>query len=69
MKIKEPVKIRPENPGLGLGGACASYRISLQIRDNETSAINRPRGAGKTAFLSCLDGFFLPVAGEVCYDW
>jgi branched-chain amino acid transport system ATP-binding protein len=62
------VKLRVENISLSFGGVRALTDVSLDIRDNEITAIIGPNGAGKTALLNCINGFYKPQKGEIYYD-
>jgi branched-chain amino acid transport system ATP-binding protein len=62
------VKLRVENISLSFGGVRALTDVSLEVRDNEITAIIGPNGAGKTALLNCINGFYKPQKGEIYYD-
>jgi branched-chain amino acid transport system ATP-binding protein len=62
------VKLRVENLSLSFGGVRALTDVSLEIRDNEITALIGPNGAGKTALLNCINGFYKPQKGEIYYD-
>jgi branched-chain amino acid transport system ATP-binding protein len=61
-------RIRIDNLSLSFGGAKALTDVSLDIKDREILAIIGPNGAGKTCILNCLNGFYKPQKGEICFD-
>jgi branched-chain amino acid transport system ATP-binding protein len=65
---EKKVKLRAENLSLSFGGVRALTDVSLDIRDNEITAIIGPNGAGKTALLNCINGFYKPQSGEIYCD-
>jgi branched-chain amino acid transport system ATP-binding protein len=61
-------KIEIKNLSLSFKGVKALSDVSLDIRDNEILAIIGPNGAGKTCLLNCINGFYKPQEGEICYE-
>ncbi len=68
IESKNPVKLRIERLSLSFGGVTALDNVSLDIRDNEILAIIGPNGAGTTALLNCINGFYKPQKGEIYYE-
>lgn len=68
MRNGHPVKIRAEDLSLSFGGVRALAEVSLDIRDNEITAIIGPNGAGKTCVLNCINGFYKPQKGEIYFE-
>lgn len=62
------VKIRVDNVSLSFGGVKALTDVSLDIRENEITAIIGPNGAGKTCLLNCINGFYKPQRGEIYFE-
>jgi len=61
------VKIRVDNLALSFGGVNALSGVSIDINENEITAIIGPNGAGKTCLLNCINGFYKPQSGEIYY--
>jgi len=61
------VKIRVDNLALSFGGVNALSGVSIDINENEITAIIGPNGAGKTCLLNCINGFYKPQIGEIYY--
>lgn len=68
METERRVKLRIDNLSLSFGGVRALVDVSLDIRDNEILAIIESNGAGKTALINCINGFYKPQKGEIYYD-
>ena len=61
-------KIQIKNLSLSFGGVSALSNVSLDVNDGEILAIIGPNGAGKTCLLNCINGFYKPQSGEICYE-
>jgi branched-chain amino acid transport system ATP-binding protein len=68
VETERRVKLRIDNLSLSFGGVRALVDVSLDIRDNEILAIIESNGAGKTALINCINGFYKPQKGEIYYD-
>ena len=60
-------KIKVENLSLSFGGVKALDEVSIDINENEITAVIGPNGAGKTCLLNCINGFYKPQSGEIYY--
>lgn len=49
------------------GGVKALDGISLSIRENSVTAVIGPNGSGKTTFLNCINGVYVPEKGTITY--
>jgi len=59
--------MRIEELTLSFGGVEALKSINIDIKNNEIIAIIGPNGAGKTCILNCINGFYKPQKGKICY--
>jgi branched-chain amino acid transport system ATP-binding protein len=62
------VRIKIDNLSLSFGGVRSLIDIDVDIRDREILAIIGPNGAGKTCLLNCINGFYKPQRGDLCFD-
>ncbi|MBW2130950.1 MAG: ABC transporter ATP-binding protein [Deltaproteobacteria bacterium] len=49
------------------GGVKALDGISLDIPENSVTAVIGPNGSGKTTFLNCINGIYVPEKGSITY--
>lgn len=49
------------------GGVKALDGISLAIQENSVTAVIGPNGSGKTTFLNCINGIYVPEKGSITY--
>ena len=61
-------KLKIDRLLLSFGGVFALNNVSLEVRENEILAIIGPTGAGKTALLNCINGFYKPQEGEIYFN-
>ncbi len=61
-------KLKCENISLNFGGVRALTDVSLEVKENEITALIGPNGAGKTCLLNCISGFYRPSKGEVYFE-
>ncbi len=61
-------KIQIKDLSLSFGGVSALSNVSLDVNDGEILAIIGPNGAGKTCLLNCINGFYKPQGGQICYE-
>lgn len=47
------------------GGAKALDGISLSVRENSVTSVIGPNGSGKTTFLNCINGIYVPDKGRI----
>ena len=52
---------------LSFGGISVLMDVSLDIFNEELSALIGPNGAGKTSLLNCISGFYHPQEGEIIF--
>jgi branched-chain amino acid transport system ATP-binding protein len=61
------VLLSVENVSLSFGGVRAIRDVSFDIVRGEVRSIIGPNGAGKTSMLNCINGFYSPQIGRICY--
>jgi len=49
------------------GGLKALDNINLSVRENSVTAVIGPNGSGKTTFLNCINGIYVPEKGQIHY--
>jgi len=49
------------------GGAKALDGINLSVRENSITSVIGPNGSGKTTFLNCINGIYVPEKGQVTF--
>jgi len=57
-----------DNLYLAFGGVEALVGVSLEVRKGEILGVIGPNGAGKTSFLNCVNGFYRPYKGKICFE-
>jgi branched-chain amino acid transport system ATP-binding protein len=67
-KVEHEVRISIKDVSLSFGGVKALGGVSVDIRDNEITAIIGPNGAGKTCLLNCINGFYKPQSGSISFE-
>ncbi|MFO7665320.1 MAG: ABC transporter ATP-binding protein [Desulfobacterales bacterium] len=56
-----------QNIEKSFGGVKALDNISLSIKDNSITAIIGPNGSGKTTFVNCISGIYVPEKGRIIF--
>lgn len=64
---KQKVILNIDSISLRFGGVIALQDVSLQVMEHELLAIIGPNGAGKSCLFNCINGFYVPYAGEIIY--
>ena len=54
-----------ENVAKSFGGLMALDGINLGVRENSITSIIGPNGSGKTTFLNCINGIYIPEKGRL----
>jgi len=67
-KKENEVLLRVENIHLAFGAVVALDDVSLEIKKNEILAIIGPNGSGKTCLLNCINNFYHPQKGKICFN-
>lgn len=57
-----------DNIHLTFGGVNALDGVSFEVKKREILAIIGPNGAGKTCVVNCINGFYHPQQGEICFE-
>jgi len=65
---EDKAKLKLEHLHLSFGGVHALTDISLDVREGEILSIIGPNGAGKTCILNCINGFYRPQQGNICFE-
>jgi branched-chain amino acid transport system ATP-binding protein len=60
--------MRAEGLNLRFGGVVALTDVSVSVGHSEILAIIGPNGAGKSCVLNCMNGFYRPQEGRVCFQ-
>ncbi len=61
------VLLKVENIEKSFGGLKALDGISLSVEENAIVSIIGPNGSGKTTFLNCINGIYIPEKGRITY--
>lgn len=59
--------LETQNIGKAFGGVKALDGISLSVKQNSITAIIGPNGSGKTTFLNCICGIYVPENGKIYF--
>jgi branched-chain amino acid transport system ATP-binding protein len=59
--------IKMDNIYLAFGGIQVLQDVSLELRAKEILAVIGPNGSGKTSILNCINGFYRPQSGRICF--
>jgi len=62
------VSLKVEDISLSFGKVQALDRVSLEARGSEILSIIGPNGAGKTSLFNCINGFYRPQEGRICFE-
>lgn len=57
--------LEAEHVEKSFGGVKALDGISLSVRENSITAVIGPNGSGKTTFLNCINGIYIPEKGRI----
>lgn len=56
-----------ENLTIGFGYLMALSGVTFSLRKGEILGVIGPNGAGKTCLLNCINGFYHPQQGRICF--
>ena len=62
------MSLKVEDISLSFGKVQALDRVSLEARGSEILSIIGPNGAGKTSLFNCINGFYRPQEGRICFE-
>jgi branched-chain amino acid transport system ATP-binding protein len=62
------VKLSIKGIHLSFGKVNAVEDVSMEVAQDEISAIIGPNGAGKTCILNCINGFYRPQKGSIFFE-
>ena len=61
------LQLQVSHASLSFGGVKALRNVSLNVYQNDITAIIGPNGAGKTSLLNCVSGLYHPQEGSITY--
>ena len=59
--------LKVENIEKSFGGVKALDGIDLSVEENSITSVIGPNGSGKTTFLNCINGIYVPEKGRITY--
>ena len=65
---KETLQLKVKGLSLSFGGLNALTDVDMEFSGDGILAIIGPNGAGKTCLLNCLNGFYRPQKGNICFN-
>jgi len=65
--LQDGYLMRAEKLNLRFGGVVALSNVDVVVGPSEILAVIGPNGAGKSCVLNCMNGFYRPQEGRVCF--